>query len=175
VAGGPGAIEIVDRRKIVITDPAIQGANQPYHFAEDLPDPDRYLAECAAASERLAWEALRAVVSEARRRQKAVAGCVILLASGRKLPALANILASHPLIHTAEGEFFRQCFRSAGEQLNLDVCGIREKDLDALARTAFGAMANSVQLEIAGLGRTVGPPWTTDQKNACLAALLALA
>ena len=72
MAGSPGAVEVVDRRKIVITDPIIQGANQPYHFAKDLPDPDRYLAECAAASERLAWEALREVVSEARRRQKAV-------------------------------------------------------------------------------------------------------
>ena len=37
VAGGPGAIEMVDRRKIVITDPTIQGANQPYHFAKELP------------------------------------------------------------------------------------------------------------------------------------------
>ncbi|MGD0136221.1 MAG: hypothetical protein ABSE57_29605 [Bryobacteraceae bacterium] len=174
VAGSPGAVEVVDRRKIVITDPIIQGANQPYHFAKDLPDPDRYLAECAAASERLAWEALREVVSEARRRQKAVAGCAILLASGRKLPALANILASHPLIHTAEGEFFRQAFRRAGERLKLEVTGIREMDLDDRSQMTFGSSAKSLQREIAGLGNSLGPPWTADQKNACLAALLAL-
>jgi hypothetical protein len=174
VAGSPGAVEVVDRRKIVITDPIIQGANQPYHFAKDLPDPDRYLSECAAASERLAWEALREVVSEARRRQKAVAGCAILLASGRKLPALANILASHPLIHTAEGEFFRQAFRRAGERLKLEVTGIREMDLDDRSQMTFGASVKSLQREIAGLGKSLGPPWTADQKNACLAALLAL-
>jgi hypothetical protein len=174
VAGGPGAVEVVDRRKIVITDPMSQGANQPYHFAKDLPDPDRYLAECAAASERLAWEALREVVSVARRRQKAVAGCAILLASGRKLPALANILASHPLIHTAEGEFFRQSFRRAGERLKLQVTGIRERDLDDRSQMAFGAGAKSLQREISGLGKSLGPPWTADQKNACLAALLVL-
>jgi hypothetical protein len=174
VAGGPGAIEIVDRRKIVITDPMIQGANQPYHFAKDLSDPDRYLAECAAASERLAWEALREVVSEARRRQKAVAGCAILLASGRKLPALANVLASHPLIHTAEGEFFRQSFRRAGERLKLHVTGIRERDLEDRSQMTFGAGAKSLQREIAGLANSLGAPWTADQKNACLAALLVL-
>jgi hypothetical protein len=174
VAGGSGAIEIVDRRKIVIADPTIQGANQPYHFAKDLPDPDRYLVECAAASERLAWEALREVVSVAQRRQKAVAGCVILLASGRKLPALANILASHPLIHTAEGEFFRQAFRRAGERLKLPVTGIRERDLNDRSQMTFGAGAKSLQHEIASLGNTLGPPWTADQKNACLAALLVL-
>jgi hypothetical protein len=32
VAGGPGAIDLIDRRKIVITDPSIQAAAQPYHF-----------------------------------------------------------------------------------------------------------------------------------------------
>jgi hypothetical protein len=177
VAGQPGAIEVIERRKIVIADPHLKGAIQPYHFAADLslPDAERHLARCAAVSEKRAVEALRALTLEGRLRDKPVSRCAILLASGRELPALEKILASHALIHSAEGEFFRQCFRSAGEQLNLDVCGIREKDLDALARTAFGAMANSVQREIAGLGRTVGPPWTTDQKNACLAALLALA
>jgi hypothetical protein len=28
--------------------------------------------------------------------------------------------------------------------------------------------------EIAGLGSSLGPPWTADQKNACLAAMLVL-
>ena len=83
----------------------------PITSRKSLPDPESYLAECAAASERLAWEALREVVAEARRRKKAITGCVdpagLLDVS---LPVLANILASHPLIHTAEGEFFRQCF-----------------------------------------------------------------
>jgi hypothetical protein len=176
VSGVPGAIEVIERRKIVITQPGMPGANQPYHFASDLelPDAERHLARCAAASEQLALTALGEMVAEARRREKTVACCAILLAAGRELPALEKILASHALIHTAEGEFFRGCFRSAGEQLNLRVTGIREKELDALARSTFGAKANSLQREIASLGRALGPPWTSDQKNACLAALLAL-
>ena len=181
VAGSPGAIEVIDRRRVVITAPNVKGATQPYHFAQQclekdhsLPDAERYLARCAEASEELAWNALREVVLEVRRREKVVANCAILLAAGRPLPALPKILASHPLIHTAEGEFFRQSFRGAGERLKLRVSGIREKDLEEQARGAFGAKANLLQSEIAGLGRTLGPPWTTDQKNACLAALLAL-
>lgn len=167
----------MERRKIVITAPNIQGAGQPYHAAKDqsLADAERYLARCAASSERLALDALRETILEARRRDKVIASGAILLAAGRNLPALPKILASHPLIHTAEGEFFRQSFRSAGEQLNLHVSGIRERNLDERARTAFGAKANSLMREIADLGRKLGPPWTTDQKNACLAALLVLA
>jgi hypothetical protein len=181
VAGSPGAIEVIDRRRVVITAPNDQGARQPYHFAkerfdkdENLANAERYLAGCADVSEELAWNALRETILDARRRDKAIASCAILLAAGRSLPALPKILASHPLIHTAEGEFFRQSFRGAGERLNLRVSGIREKDLEQVARSAFGAKANSLQSEIASLGRTLGPPWTTDQKNACLAALLAL-
>ena len=162
VAGGPGAIDLVDRRRITISE-----TSQPYHFAKGLPDPESYLAECAAASEQLAWEALRGIILEARRRQKDITRCAILLAAGRSLPALPKILASHPLIHTAEGEFFRQCFRQASERLNLKVTGIREKDLDA--RT------DPLKREIAALGKSLGPPWTSDQKYACLAALLVLA
>lgn len=177
VAGAPGAIAVIGRRKIVLTDPKLKGANQPYHFAKPraLPEAERYLAGCAAVAKALALAALREMVLEAERCGKMVAGCAILLAAGRELPALERILASHALIHTAEGEFFRQCFRGASEQLNLPTRGIREKNLDELARSAFDAKANALKREIAGLGRIVGPPWTTDQKNACLAALLALA
>ncbi|MGP0075436.1 MAG: hypothetical protein ACLPWF_26270 [Bryobacteraceae bacterium] len=191
-AGSPGAIEVIDRRRVVITAPNVQGATQPFHFAKEcfekagfekagsekdrsLPAAERYLARCAEASEELAWNALREAILEARRRERVVASCAILLAAGRSLPALPKILASHPLIHTAEGEFFRQSFRGAGERLNLRVSGIREKDLEEVARSAFGGKANSLRSEIAGLGRTLGPPWTSDQKNACLAAVLALA
>jgi hypothetical protein len=174
VSGSPGAIEVIDRRKVVITASNIQGAKQPYHFAleHSLANPESYLVECAAASEELAFQSLRDTVEGARRRGKAIADCAILLASGRNLPALPQILASHPLIHTAEGEFFRESFRRACQRLKIQVTGIRERDLDERARAVFGSKANSLKSEIAGLGKTLGPPWTTDQKNACLAAML---
>jgi len=35
VSGDPAAPEIVDRRRIVIIEPTMQGAKQPYHFAEN--------------------------------------------------------------------------------------------------------------------------------------------
>ncbi len=176
VAGDLGSVEVVERRKIEISAQNLKGAKQPYHFAleQKLADPESYLAECASASQRLAWEALGEILMEMRRRERAIGSCAILLAAGRDLPALPKILASHPLIHTAEGEFFRQAFRKAGEALELEVTGIRERDLDECARKAHGAKADSLKREIAGLGSSVGPPWTSDQKNACLAALLVL-
>ena len=153
----------------MITASNIKGAKQPYHFAleQGLANPESYLAECAASSEGLAMEGLRQAIEDARRREKVLASCALLLAAGRSLPPLPKILASHPLIHTAEGEFFRESFRRACERLKLPLTEVRERDLDDRA-------AGSLKSEIAGLGKTLGPPWTTDQKSACLAALLAL-
>src|SRR5689334_14580510 len=124
VAGKPGSVQVLDRRRIVIADTRRPGANQPYHFAErlEVPAAEKHLAGCAAVSERLASAALHDVLQELDGYE--VADAAILLASGRPLPSLADILASHALIHTAEGEFFRQVVRLACERIGIRVTGI---------------------------------------------------
>jgi hypothetical protein len=176
VSETPAFVDVIERRRIAVTEPNMEGANQPFHFAQrqNLLDAERYLTDCAAASERLASAALHEVVKELRHREYIVAGCAILLASGRPLPSLSQILTSHSLIHTAEGEFFRQAFRKAGERLNIEVTGIRERELDNRIEAVFASGASQLRREIATLGRSLGPPWTTDQKTASLAALLVL-
>jgi hypothetical protein len=94
----------------------------------------------------------------------------MLLASGRALPALPNILASHALIHTAEGEFFRNIVSEACESCHIPVMGIRERELDKQADAIFGKAAPSVRQHISELGKIVGSPWTQDEKTAALAA-----
>jgi hypothetical protein len=165
VSGKPGSVQVLDRRRIVIADTHSPGANQPYHFAErlELPAAEKHLAGCAAVSERLASAALHDVLQELDGYE--VADAAILLASGRPLPSLADILASHALIHTAEGEFFRQVVRQACERIGIRVTGIRERDLGG---------SSALQSEIANLGKIVGPPWTQDQKTAALAAMMVL-
>jgi hypothetical protein len=170
-------VEIIDRRRIVTTDPSIPGANQPYHYAASLglPESETYLANCAAVSERLALAAVAEVVRELDGRHYRIVGSAVLLASGRPLPSLAKILASHPLIHTAEGEFFRHAVSKACERLKISVTEIRERELDERAKTAFGNAASRVQRRIASLGSSIGPPWTKDHKTAALAAAMILA
>jgi hypothetical protein len=176
VSGDADSVEVVDRRRIVIANPEIPRASQPYHFAATLGPPQsaRHLAKCAAASERLALAAVREVISELDGRHYRTVGSAVLLASGRPLPSLSSILASHPLIHTAEGEFFRTAVRSACERLKIPVTETRERELGELARTAFGNAASRVQRRIASMGKSVGPPWTSDHKAAALAALAIL-
>jgi hypothetical protein len=177
VSGDASSVELLDRRRIVVADPKIPGAIQPYHFAAQLepPEQEKHLAHCAASSSRLAATAIELVVDELEGRHYSVAGAAILLASGRALPPLAKILAAHPLIHTAEGEFFRHAACSACEGLQIPVTTIPVRELDARAKVTFVKRAGQVQTVIAGLGRSVGPPWTSDHKTAALAAALLLA
>ena len=165
VCGKPGSVQVLDRRLIVIADTKVPGANQPYHFAErlELGAAEKHIADCAAVSERLAVAAIGEAVRELKGYE--ISGAAILLASGRALPTLPDILASHALIHTAEGEFFRQTIRQACARLGIGVTGIRERELSE---------GSASQQEIANLGKIVGPPWTQDQKMAAMAAMMVL-
>jgi hypothetical protein len=177
VANNGGTVEVLERRRVAVTTPGTPGANQPYHFAKklELAEAEKFLGDSFAASKRLALAAIRDVVGELRDRQNRVIGSAVLLASGRALPPLAKILASHALIHAAEGEFFRAAFSKACEGLDLSVSGIRERDLEEGVQTAFGKAAARMRQQISTMGRSIGPPWTTDQKTAALAALVVLA
>jgi hypothetical protein len=141
----------------------------------ELPAAERHVAQCAIDSKRLAREALGHISAELLNRGYSLAGAAILLSSARPLPDLGEILASHALIHTAEGEFFRQSFRHAFENLEVPVIGIRERELDERAQQAFGKLAAQIRKNINGMGRILGPPWTQDEKTAALAAAIALA
>jgi hypothetical protein len=177
IAGQRGAEEIIERQKVVIIDSKKPGAVQPYHYVAEMeiPAAERHLAQCVIDSNRLAREALGHISAELLNRGYSLAGAAILLSSARPLPGLDQILASHALIHTAEGEFFRQTFRHSFESLEVPVIGIRERELDERAQKAFGKLAAQIRKNINDMGRILGPPWTQDQKTAALAAAIALA
>jgi hypothetical protein len=175
VSGSADRVEVVDRKRIVVAD-STTGANQPYHHATRIrvEESENHIATCEVASDQLASAAIERVVRELDARDVRIVGAAVLLASARPLPSLARILASHPLIHTAEGEFFRQSVRRACERLKISVEGFRERELEERAKTAFGKSASGVQRRIATAGSLIGAPWTRDHKAAALAALIVL-
>ena len=174
ISGDAAAPEIVDRKRIVVIEPTMEGAKQPYHFVESLglEEAERHLQKCAAASQRLAVQAIREMLDAVSARNFRVVVCAMLLASGRALPSLLKILASHALVHTSEGEFFRKVVREACERCRIPVVGFRERELDKHAEAIFGKAVPRVRQQISSLGQTVGSPWTRDEKFAALAGLI---
>jgi len=176
VSSDNGAIEILDRRRISVTGTTDRGASQPYHAARNLPLPEAetFLASAFAAAHTAASSGLREVMDALRAQKSQVTGCAILMAAGRPLPPLEKILSAHPLLHTAEGEFFRQAFAKACDSNKLPVTKIKERDLESALKEKFGRNATRTKTKVQLLARTLGSPWTADQKHATLAALLLL-
>ena len=55
VSNSAGAVEVIERRRVAITTPGTPGANQPYHFAEnlELPEAEKFLGSCFVKTPRL--------------------------------------------------------------------------------------------------------------------------
>ena len=106
-------------------------------------DAEAFLQRCTQSTLRLAADALRSAVDNLRARGYQTKDFGITLGSGRPVPALKAILASHALIHTAEGEFYRDQLSKAAQQCGLDVLGIQERELyeraSAHSPDAFGS------------------------------------
>lgn len=177
VSGAPTAPVVVDRRRLEIADPHDPDAKQPYHAAEPLgfAAAQRLVRGCTETSQRLARDAVGAMIAELRAAGHAAVGCGLLQGSGRPLPDLAGILASHALIHTAEGQMFREVLAAAGRHHKLPVTEVRERELMARCAADLHLSSERVTRIMAEIGRALGPPWRQDEKYATLAAMLALA
>jgi hypothetical protein len=103
-----------------------------------------------------------------------IAGAGLVLASVRSLPPLSQILSAHPLIHTAEGHLFREVIRRSCGAAAIPVTGIVEKQLGSLLEQCFGKNAGKAKQLIERSGRSLGPPWNSDHKQAAAAAAIAL-
>jgi len=176
IAGPRAAPAVVARRRIEMRERGTAGPSQPYHAAVglDIRDAERVVADCAARAVALAASALRGIVEDLGRLGHRVDGCGLLLASGRPLPPLERILASHPLLHTAEGELFREALRAASRECGLALTAVKERDLFTRAATDLGLPAVRIESHVAAMGKAIGPPWRQDEKFAAVAAWLAL-
>jgi hypothetical protein len=171
-----GAPVVLVRQRVHLVETFTYEFRQPYHTAEKMlgGQAREFIARVQTEARRLAYRAIRELASRTQEQGVKLTRCGLLLASGRPLPALEKILVSHALIHTADGELFREAILHASAR-----CGLRDfkiKDKELLARTGevFRAKPNELMRRVTELGRSFGAPWSQDEKFATLAAWLAL-
>jgi hypothetical protein len=150
---------------------------QPYHTAErmNLTEARTFLDQQRDEARVLALSALRAAQTEAAQQGYKVNHAALLLASGHPLPELPKILASHSIIHTADGEFFRDALLHACARASLAITKIKDRELLATASATLGRKPSVLNCFVNELGKPLGSPWTQDEKFATLAAWLSLA
>jgi hypothetical protein len=176
VVGGPNdEPRVLARTRVEMSDPRDE-SRQPYHAVEALgvDEAARRLDGYRGVAEGKAYAAIRAIVEDLDGRGYRVASVGLLESSGRKGSSLASILASHALIHAADGDHFRDALAAAAERSHLPVSRVRAHDLDAQAEARLRRPASRLRETVKQLGRQVGPPWGADQKMAALLAWLLL-
>ena len=172
-----GVPVVLQRRKLLLVKTFSYTFRQPYHTAEKMPpgDASEFVRGVETESRELALSGLRALEKELDSADYKVRGCALLLASGRKLPEFEKILASHALIHTADGELFREAIRHGCVRAKLPLTAIKERELLAAASKRLNKRPEFLNRQVAALGKSLGPPWTQDEKLATLAAWFTLA
>ena len=172
-----GSPVVLARKRVQLVETFSYEFRQPYHTAEKMLDGQarEFISRMRAEARRLAYRAIRELASRTREQGVKLARCGLLLASGRPLPELDKILASHALIHTADGELFREALLRASARCGLRDFGIKEKELLDRAGDVFRLKSAVLMRRVTELGRPFGSPWSQDEKFATVAAWLALA
>jgi hypothetical protein len=169
-----GEFFVVDRRRIELVEEL--WAKQPYHAAEQLePNVARGLVKRGiAAANRIALREMRLAIKREQKRNNQVIGCGVLMTDPMPDWSVDEILAVHFRMHKAEGVLFREALSRAAKATNLSVVEIPDKTITAYATKELRMSADELNKMIAKLGKTCGPPWGKDQKEAALAAAVAL-
>jgi hypothetical protein len=168
---------VLAKQRIHLVETFTYEFRQPYHTAEKILDGQarEFISRMQAEARRLAYGMIRELESRTQEQGVKLTRCGLLLASGRPLPELDKILASHALIHTADGELFREALLHASARCGLRDFRIKEKELLDRAENVLRLESAALMRRVTELGRPFGSPWSQDEKFATIAAWLALA
>lgn len=169
-----GEFVVVDRRRIDLVEE--EWAKQPYHAAEDLKPVEARLVVKRGidAAHRIAVRELRVAMKRERGRGNEITGCAVLVGNPMPVWSTDEILAVHFRMHQAEGVLFRDALAEATRKCRVKLFTIPEKQLTSRDDKVLGVSVNVLAKKLPSLGKSIGPPWAKDQKDAALAAMIAL-
>jgi hypothetical protein len=149
---------------------------QPYHSAGKRPSAEAcgFISRVRTEARRLAYRVIHSTQMNLQKQGYELKCCSLLLASGKPLPSLPQILASHALIHAADGELFREALLQASKRCGVGSFTAKESELLERAVNVLQLQPNELRRHLTTLGQPVGSPWSQDEKFAALVAWLSL-
>lgn len=162
---------VVDRRRLELVKEPWQ--KQPYHAAETSQgDEARAVVSKGVTAARSG--AVRELRRTIKRGQYKASVCAVLVGAPMPKWSTDEILAVHFRMHKAEGVLFRDVLIRAAKTCGLKVVTIPEKQLQSQAESTLEIPTSQLPQMLTTLGKAVGAPWGKDQKDATLAAMIAL-
>jgi hypothetical protein len=168
-------IRVVHRGQVKIAPAELP--RQVYHAARevDVAAGAELVARAVAAVGELAQAGVGAAIAQLRAsgQHPVAAGLPV---AGTAIPAeLTRILASHALLHAAEGDLYCRALAESADRHGLALTLVPARELAALAARELRLGEGALRGRLAAIGRELGPPWRKDEMDATLAAVLALA
>ncbi len=163
---------VVDRRRVTLCPESLP--RQAYHAAQDLPPAKAALLvrEVHEAVDRTTALVLDELAEIAEPHGPLVA--VGVTGFPRAVPVLDKVLASHPLLHLAEGELYRGAICDAADARGCAVVPIHPKHGIGETAVALGVAPESFAARLADLRSELGAPWQADHRLATSAAIAAV-
>jgi hypothetical protein len=173
IAGDLDEPHLVERSQLQLLP---DGAFAPYHAAEglDREEARESVKRSIAAAHRLAADGIRDAARRCTEAGHQLCGCAVLVGAGMPEWSTEEILAVHVRMHHAEGELFRDVLVAGARACDLELTTLPEKSVLDSAAKMLGVSRARLDAGLARLGKSAGPPWGKDQKEAAAAALAAL-
>lgn len=173
LAFADGQPRIIVRERIQIVSPDLP--RQPYHAVAEEGAPRDTIHRVQDSARQLASHEIDRIQERVR-----VGGFRIIAAAvpagTMSIPeSLDRILSAHTLLHAAEGELYREALEIAAHDRGLRVLRFPRNDVFSLAARASSLSKGQVEDALAILGKSLGPPWQKDHREAAAAAWFALA
>ena len=167
------APEIVVRFEIPLADPWVPESLHPYHheLGDSGPAGAQARRRGCQAAQKAARRAVRTLVGDMKSHRLQPCGAGVVVSS---LVDPARVTAAHPRAHAQEGKLYREAVEAA-----LGVCGLQfmtllDKNLRTVAAERLGQTAQQIDATLKAFSHEVGTPWRAPEKQAALAAWLAL-
>jgi hypothetical protein len=157
------------RRRVVTCPPGLP--RQPFHAVAEQGAPRETVTHVRTAALALSKEAISAAAAEAG----GLAAAAVAMGRTQIPDDIERVLASHALLHAAEGELYRDALSEAAGLSGLRVVRYMKKEIRSEAAAALGWPLTEIEHWLEETGKAAGTPWTKDEKDASAAALLALA
>lgn len=173
VGGSATSPEVVDSRKVDLSDPTIPESRQPYHAGFGTArssGPD--LSRLITSVKRFGRDSVTELIGHYKNTGYRLRGVGIVVGSLINPERIGN---EHIRIHALEGQLFRGVVEDAAARSTLARVTWRDRDLPASAVEIFKRPEQELRAKLAALGKTVPGSWRAEQKLAALAAWLVLA
>jgi len=165
--------EIVLRQEVDLADPWIRESMHPYHqeLGESGSAGEQARRRGCEAARRASRQAMRTFVSEMQRHGLGPSTATIV---ARSLADPARIGSAHARAHAEERKLYREAVEFALRGCGLEVVTLVENTLRAVATERLGRGTGDLDAALKAFSHKVGTPWRAPEKNAALAAWLAL-